>query len=272
MSEVDDYTGILTRVEANKQPIYLTVDDRFAPFGYVPADFRGQPGFVLTPGTPAITTPKDGSRDGVSISGRADMHEDGSASVTLEQKFHGKLGIRMRGVFDKISESQLFAFVESRVLTSTLPGARVKDVVIENKANLDAPFVLKVKADVSQLGRVQGNQVLVKPIFPLHLAQLATLATRQIPLLLGTWTFVDIDFSIVVANSLKMPASLPRGEYKHGELEVLVKDAVRGHELSLARTIDLPAGRVQPGDDYAKFQQFTRDADTALEREIALGK
>jgi len=40
----------------------------------------------------------------------------------------------------------------------------------------------------------------------------------------------------------------------------------------LARTIDLPAGRIQPGDDYAKFQQFTRDADTALEREIALGK
>jgi hypothetical protein len=69
-----------------------------------------------------------------------------------------------------------------------------------------------------------------------------------------------------------MPASLPRGDFKHGELEVLVKDAVRGHELSLARTIDLPAGRIQPGDDYAKFQQFTRDADTALEREIALGR
>ncbi len=272
LSEVDDYTGILTRALADKQPIYLTVDDRFAPFGYVPADFRGQPGFVLAPGTPAITTPKDGSRDGVSISGRADMRDDGSASVTLEQKFHGKLGIRMRGVFDKVSESQLFAFVESRVLTSTFPGARVKDVVIENKTNLDAPFVLKVKADVSQLGRVQGNQVLVKPIFPLHLAQLATLASRQIPLLLGAWTFVDIDFSIVVANALKMPASLPRGEFKHGELEVLVKDTVRGHELELARTIDLPAGRIQPGDDYAKFQQFTRDADTALEREIALGR
>ena len=272
LSEVDDYTGILTRIETNKKPIYLTVDDRFAPFGYVPADFRGQPGFVLAPGTDSITTPKDGSRDGVSITGRADMREDGSATVALEEKFHGKLGIRMRGVFDKVSESQLFAFVESRVLTSTLPGARVKDVVVENKTNLDAPFVLKVKADVSQLGRIQGNQVLVKPIFPLHLAQLATLSSRQIPLLMGTWTFVDIDFSIVAANGLKMPASLPRGEFKHGELEVLVKDAVRGHELSLARTIDLPAGRIQPGDDYAKFQQFTRDADTALEREIALGK
>ncbi len=51
-----------------------------------------------------------------------------------------------------------------------------------------------------------------------------------------------------------------------------MKDAVHGHEIHLARTIDIPAGRVQPGDDYAHFQQFTHDADTALEREISLGR
>ncbi len=272
LSDVDDYTGILTRVSGNKGPIFLTVEDCFAPFGYVPADYRGQPGFLLAPGSPALTTPKDGIRDGVSILGRADMKEDGSAVVTLEQRFHGKLGIRMRGVFDKISESQLYAFVESRVLTSTLPGARVKDVVVENKTNLDAPFVLRVKAEMPQLGRVQGNQVLVKPIFPLHLAQLATLPTRQIPLLLGAWTFVDVDFSIVAANALHMPASLPTHDYKHGEQLVSVKDAVHGHELRFTRTIDLPAGRIQPGADYASFQTFTQEADTALEREVALGR
>jgi tetratricopeptide (TPR) repeat protein len=272
MSDVDDYSGLLTRVGGNRGPIYLTIDDRFAPFGYVPADFRGQPGFVLSPGTPALSTPKDGSRDGVSISGRADMKEDGSASVTLEERFQGKLGIRMRGVFDKISESQLYAFVESKVLAATLPGARVREVKIENKTNLDAPFVLRVKADVNQLGHVQGNQLLLKPIFPLHLAQLATLPTRQVPLLMGTWTYVDVDFSVLAANALRMPASLPSGEFKHGELLVAVKDAIHGHEIHFTRTIDLPAGRVQPGDDYAKFQRFTQDADAALEREVALGR
>ena len=213
----------------------------------------------------AITTPKDGSRDGIAISGRADLAPDGSALVEMEQRFLGKLGIRMRGVFDKVSESQLFAFVESRVLTSTLPGARVRDVKVENKTNLDAPLVLRVKAEVPQLGRVQGNQVLVKPIFPLHLVQLASLPTRQVPLLLGTWTYVDVDFAVVCAAGLRMPATVPTGDYRHGELVVSVKDSVHGHELRLQRTIDLAAGRVQPGDDYASFQRFTRDADTALE-------
>ncbi len=272
MSEVDDYSGVLTRMEGTKGPIFLSVEDRFAPFGYVPADFRGQPGFLLAKGTPALSTPKDGSRDGVSIVGRADMHDDGSAQVAIEERFQGKLGIRMRGVFDKVSESQLYPFVETKVLTATLPGARVREVTIENQKNLDAPFVLKVKADVSQLGRVQGNQLLVKPIFPLHLAQLASLPTRQVPLLLGAWTFVDVDFSIVVPNTVRMPASMPTGEYKHGELLVSVKDAVHGHEVRFTRTIDLPASRVMPGDDYAKFQIFTQNADTALEREVTLGK
>jgi hypothetical protein len=272
LSEVDDYTGLVTRVVGTKGPLFLTIDDRFAPFGYIPADYRGQPGFILTQGTPALTTPKDGSRDGVSISGRADMNDDGSAKVELEQRFLGKLGIRMRGVFDKVSDSQLYAFVESRVLASTLPGARVRDVKVENKTNLDAPLVLRVKADVPQLGRVQGTELLVKPIFPLHLAQLATLPTRQIALLLGTWTYVDIDFAIVCASTLRMPPSLPTADYKHGELLVSVKDAVHGHELRLTRTIDLPAGRVQPGDEYARFQHFTTDADAALEREITLGR
>ena len=272
MSDVDDYTGVLVRVQGNKLPIYLTVDDRFAPFGYVPADYRGQPGFLLAPGTPAITTPKDGSRDGVAISGRADMARDGSAHVALEQRFYGKLGIRMRGVFDKIAPSQLYAFVESRVLASTLPGAHVRDVAIENQTNLDAPLVVRVKADVPQLGRVQGNELLVKPIFPLHLAQLAALPTRQIPLLLGAWTYVDIDFSIVVDGGLRMPASLPVDQLKDGELVVAVKDVVRGHEIHLSRAIDLPAGRIQPGDAYARFQRFTHDADSALEREITIGR
>jgi tetratricopeptide (TPR) repeat protein len=281
MSKVDDYVGVLLRVAGNKGPIYLTVDDRFAPFGYVPADYRGQPGFVLAPSAQsagpglaatAITTPKNGSRDGVAISGRADMHRDGSAVVTMEQRFFGKLGIRMRGVFDKVSASQLYAFVEARVLTSTLPGAHVRDVAVENKTNLDAPLVLRVKAEVPQLGRVQGNELLVKPIFPLHLAQLATLPTRQIPLLLGSWTYVDVDFSIVADGALRMPATLPTADLHHGELLVAVRDTVRGHELHLSRTIDLPAGRIQPGAEYADFQRFTRDADTALEREIALGR
>lgn len=42
--------------------------------------------------------------------------------------------------------------------------------------------------------------------------------------------------------------------------------------ITLSRVVDLPAGRVQPGADYAKFVAFTQSADQLLAREIAIGK
>jgi hypothetical protein len=35
--------------------------------------------------------------------------------------------------------------------------------------------------------------------------------------------------------------------------------------------IDLPAGRVAPGEEYAVWQRFIRDADALLSRNVALG-
>ncbi len=34
----------------------------------------------------------------------------------------------------------------------------------------------------------------------------------------------------------------------------------------------LPAGRVQPGDEYAAWQRFARDADALVARDILIGK
>ena len=46
---------------------------------------------------------------------------------------------------------------------------------------------------------------------------------------------------------------------------------MNGHAVTLERVIDVPAGRVQPGAEYAAFQKFTQDADALVERDVALG-
>jgi hypothetical protein len=71
---------------------------------------------------------------------------------------------------------------------------------------------------------------------------------------------------------VRLPSSLPGGEIKDGERVVKVKDNVKGHSLMLQRTIDIPAGRVQPGAEYAKFQRFAQEADALVEREILVGR
>ena len=273
MSEIDNYSSMLLRLDMGaKGSRYLTVSDKFAPFGYVPAEVRGQEAVVLVDGAPRVTVPADGTGDGVVFEGRADLHDDGGAAVELVQRFNGKLGIRMRNVFDKVQDSQLYAFVESRLLTATFPGARVRDVKIENKTDLDQPLILRIKADVPQLGKAQGDKLAVRPPASMHIAQLASLNERQTPLLLGASSHVEVRFDIVAPASWHMPASLPTGEVRDGDRVVKVADVVRGHEIHFDRVIDLPAGRVQPGKEYSAFLKFTEDADTLLERDILLGK
>ncbi len=272
MSDVDDYDSLALRLDlGNGQHRWLTVHDKFAPYGYVPAEQRGQTCVMLSPGTPRDTVTSTGAIDGIKYEGRADLHDDGSATVDLAESFDGKLGIQMRNVLDKIPDGQLHDFVETRLIGHNLPGARLRDLKIENTKNLAAPLVVRSHLEVPRLARAQGAELVVSSLFPMHLARLATLPQRQTPLLLPTWAHVEVKLEIVTPNGTRMPASLPKGEVRDGERIVTVNDEVNGHAIQLARVVDIPAGRVQPGE-YAKFQKFTQEADVLIEREIALGK
>lgn len=275
MSEVESYDNVVARIETGGPRgagTWLTVRDKFAPFGYVPAELRGQPAIRLVPGTPRATTPADGGADGVRIEGRAFLKEDGSASIELTQSYVGRMGIGLRAVFDRVDESKRSEFVETRLLANNVPGARLLELRMENKDDLGAPLVLKMKADVPQLARkVAGGKLLLKQLFSVDIAQIASLPQRQTPLLLGSSSHVAVKFQILTPTTMRLPASLPGGELRDGDRSVLVKDAVDGNAINLVRVVDIPAGRVQPGAEYARFLQFTQSADQLLAREIALG-
>jgi tetratricopeptide (TPR) repeat protein len=272
MSEVENYDALLLRVGGGEAGVrYLTVRDKFAPFGYVPAEVRGQPAFRLVPGTPKETIPASGSVDGVVFGGRADVRPDGSAAFDLSLRYEGKLAISMRNVLDKVAESQLRDFVETRLLSRNVPAARVRSVTVENGKELDQPLVLHVKGETMQIVKGSGSRSVLQALFPMRLAQIASLPERQTPLLLGSSSHVEVHFDVIVPTSWRLPSSLSPGEARDGDRFVSVKDTVAGHALHLDRVVDVPAGRVQPGAEYARFLRFTQEADTLLDREIVLG-
>jgi tetratricopeptide (TPR) repeat protein len=272
MSEVENYDHVVARLDTGGEGRWLTVRDKFAPFGYVPAELRGQPAFRLVPGAPRATTPKLGAADGVRIEGRAYLKEDGSASVEIAQSYEGRMGIGLRAVFDRVAESKRSELVETRLLGNNLPGARLRDLRIENKEDLAKPLVLRMKADVPQLARSAGDgRLILKQLFAVDIAQVASLPQRQTPLLLGSSSHVEVDFDIVTPTTTRLPAALPGGEIRDGDRSIVVRDGVVGNLLKLSRVVDIPAGRVQPGAEYARFVEFARESDRLLAREIALG-
>jgi tetratricopeptide (TPR) repeat protein len=279
MSEVEQYDGLVLRVTtgdadpgATRGVRWLTVRDKFAPAWYVPAEYRGEPAIRLVPGTPHDTTPIAGGNDGVAFNGKAVLHADGSATVTLSQTFEGKAGIGMRNVLDKVPGTQLHDFVESALVGRNLPGAHLKDFSVEHKDDASVPLVVKIDAEVPGLARVGSGGLAIMPIFPMNLTELATLPERQTPLLFQLAFHVEVHFEIVVPDGLHMPANLAPAEARDGDSTVLVKDAVHGHSLSLDRVVDIPAGRIQPGADYARFLRFIREGDNLVRRELLLRK
>jgi hypothetical protein len=272
MSEVETYDNVVARLDTDVGPRWMVIRDKFAPFGYVPAELRGQPAIRLIPGTPRDTTPSLGAADGVLLEGKAVLKEDGSATVEIAQSYVGRMGIGLRSVFDRVPEAKRNEFVETRLLAANLPGARLRDLKIENSEDLGAPLVLRMKAEIPQIARRVGSRLVLKALFPVSIAQVASLAARQTPLLLASSSHVEVRFQILTPDGVQLPATIPGGELHDGDRSVTVSDSVEGHSILLRRIVDIPAGRVQPGAEYARFVAFTQQADALLEKEIALGR
>jgi hypothetical protein len=118
---------------------------------------------------------------------------------------------------------------------------------------------------------VHGGLALHPPFAP-NLTQLAALPIRHTPLLRPTSWRAEVRLRVVLPDSMKMPAGMEQGTAHDGDATVLVKDAVNGHAIDFDRTIALPAGRVQPGLEYATWQKFVRDADALIARDVLIGK
>jgi tetratricopeptide (TPR) repeat protein len=272
MSEIENYDGLLMRIVTEKGTRWLLVRDKFAPYGYVPAEMRDQPSFRLVAGTPKDTVKASGAIDSVVYSGRADVRENGAATMDLVLSFSGDRAIGARDELYPIPEAKLLEQVEKQVVAGMFDGAHLREIKIDNKTAVDLPLILRMKVEVPQLARPVGANLSLKSVFPMDLNQLAQLPSRQTPLLRrGSW-HTEIHFEVVLPDSTRMPASLPTGQVRHGEATVTVGDTVTGHAIHLERLIDLPAGRVQPGDDYASYRQFIQNGDAMLEREIVIGR
>ena len=240
MSEVEIYDNVVLRVDTEKGTRWLTVRDKFAPFGYVPAELRGQPAFRLVPGLPQDVVASDGALDSVAYEGRASVAPDGSASMQLVMTFTGNRAIAWRNVFDKLAEGRLVEFMEKDIVGRTFDGGHVREASIEHKSDVDLPLVVKLKVAVPQLARPNGGGLLLKEIFPMDLSQLATLPERQTPLLRRSSWHTEVHFEVVFPDAMKMPTTLPRGEARHGDATVKVGDQVRARDL-------LGQGRRFPG-------------------------
>jgi tetratricopeptide (TPR) repeat protein len=272
MSEVEEYDALVLRVPTDKGVRWMMVRDKFAPYAYVPAELREQPAIVLTSDMRRDVVHAPGAIDGAAYEGRADVHDDGSATLDLTMTFDGNRAIAWRNALDQIPQARLYDFVEREVVGPAFDGGHVRDLKVDGASSPDQPLVLHARIEAPQFGKMVRGGLTLHPPFAPSLAQLAALPERHTPLLRRTSWRARVHLHVVLPDSVKMPAETAHGEVRDGEALVQVKDAVNGHAIDFDRFIDLPAERVQPGEEYAAWQTFVRDADALVGRDLLVGR
>ena len=116
-----------------------------------------------------------------------------------------------------------------------------------------------------------GPELVVSPPFALRLSGLAQLPTRETPIYISEQmsTLSIVDLRVVLPEGAKVTTALSAWNAEDDGRTVKVNDRVQDGALVIARTIDIPAGRVQP-ETYAAFQSFVKSADTVLHRDVVI--
>jgi hypothetical protein len=197
---------------------------------------------------------------------------DGGARLELTITFKGSRAIAWRSALEQVPPAHLYDFVERELIAPSFDGGHVREMTTEAKDVPDEPLVMRLHVDVPEFAKPTPTGLSLHPPFSPHLAQLAALPSRHTPLLRRSTWRTRVRVHVVLPESLKMPAALPRQERREGGTVVVVGDAVRGHTVDFDRVIDLPSGRVEPGAPYTAWQAFVQDADTLLSRDVAIGK
>ncbi|MEM9693237.1 MAG: hypothetical protein AAGA56_11875 [Myxococcota bacterium] len=280
LSRARFYSAPVVRVRAAKgESRWLLVDERYAPFGYLPTRLRGQPAVILRPAKlvttkrfPPLekaTTPVEGDTNSVLHEGRIELRPDGSAVAELTRTYGGRYAIGLRRELAKTLKSRHRDIVEALLIG--IPGARLLDMSMPNLDDLDSPFVLKMKTEVPTLARVAQGELLLAVPFLNSLTPLVQLPTRETPLYLSERAAVRV--------KVKLDIQLPKGATLAGELEALridepriqaeVKDRFKDGVVHIERSGSLPAGRVAPAD-YKAFRERVLRADRALNQKLRI--
>jgi tetratricopeptide (TPR) repeat protein len=258
------YTLPLVRVSAEKGESWLSLGSKYAPFGYVPAEARGMPAFVLTESGPRTArVPDNGSADRVTYDGDVRLAADGSAEVELEQTLSGKYATALRGALAEMASQQVRDLIETRLIGHSLRGAKLEKYELVNAADPDKPLTIRSRSRVPSFAQVAGGVLLVAPPFAPRVGQLAALPARQTPLLLADSSEQQIVLKLHAPPGSSLSTSMAAQEISDGEYKVSIHDREEGGAIVLDRRIVLPAGRVQVAA-YPNFLRFARRADDAL--------
>ena len=132
MSEVEQYDALVMRLTTDKGARWLTVRDKFAPFGYIPAELREQPAIRLVDGDAARCRPRAGrGRRRRRTKGAPTSATTARRPSTSTLTFEGNRAIAWRNALDQIPQAKIYDFVERELVAPSFDGGHVREMKVD---------------------------------------------------------------------------------------------------------------------------------------------
>lgn len=273
LADDDTYRYLLVRARGQEGALWLWPNARSVPFGYLPLDpaIRGQAALVLNAEheqTEVPSLPIDTDLTQVEI----DIYpgSDGGARVRIVERLEGAMAIGWRQRLQSIPAAQLEEIFARQYVAQIAPGARMRELQILGRDNVEMPLEFVYEFEVSQLGRATDDGQLIPQLHKANLAgAIARVAQRQ------TTQFVtggarDVLTRIHLPEGAANPR-IPEARHLTGPDGMRADWSARMADgvVIIERSIRADNARVTP-DEYPALVDFARGFDEAEEGEFLI--
>lgn len=275
MADADTYDHLLVLVQQQGQePLWLFVNERWAPFGFIPAPLRKQPALLLGEGAPKLTV-SDGllGPDVRRFAIDAKLETDGAARIDVTETLHGADAVAWRAQIEQIPKAELNRRIEQDYVSRLFPGASLDQLKVDAAEKASPDLALHYSVQVRNFARPVAGGLAVPSILPSEIsANFARIAARKTTELIGNPLRTELDMLIQLPAGFAL-ANPPAPESLTGDFgaKPLFSEKISTDKagLRLQRTLQVPAMRIEP-DVYPAFSSFCRKVDAAEGRELFL--
>jgi tetratricopeptide (TPR) repeat protein len=268
LAESELYDNLLVLLEPSGT--WLSTTDRFAPFGYIPAIFRGQQALLLEKGAPSVRVRQSKkAEDRQTVSLDVELRADGSARVSAVEKFFGQGAVSWRQRLQAIPAAELERRLEHEYLPRLVAGAILTSLRVSGREDPELPLQLEYTFEVGTLGRRSGDFWALSAFWPIGFAATYAQSPKR-----STTALIAPSVDRELSARIKLPPGLSLARLP-GDIALrgpqgseFTQRHVRQREVVvLEQNVTLPVMRVAP-QQYDPFALFCRNADQAQAKEI----
>jgi tetratricopeptide (TPR) repeat protein len=277
IADADTYDHLLVRVDSGpdqKEPLWLFANERWAPFGFLPAGLHGQTALMLAPGAARVRV-SEGllGADARRFTVHAALRADGGARIDVSEALHGSEAVAWREQLEQIPQAELDHRMEQDYVARLFPGASLVSLEISGREQDQPDLVLRYVIEVKSFARPVAGGLALPSLLPSEIsANFARTATRKTTELVANPVRTELNAVIDLPAGFALSGA-PAPETLVGAFATRPSFSDRvsadAKTVRLQRVLSLPQMRIVT-QDYPAFAEFCRRVDEVEGRELLL--